>query len=453
MNLLYPIFLDLRDRPCLVVGGGNVAFNKIKRLLSSRAKITLISPRLDERLRPLVKSGVLRHRERTFKRGDVNGFFLVIGATDDREVNRLVYEEAVALGIPVNITDQPALCTFFLGATHQTGELKIAVSTNGASPEFACCIRDDLAQTYGDEYARALDFLKEYRATVREKLNDRKERRRTLKQEARKQFAGIPKPVWETEKFKKGTVYLVGAGPGDPDLITVKALQAVRKADVIFYDRLIDKRILNEARTTLLFPVSKRAGHHSFPQDQINALLAEYASQKKMVVRLKGGDPFVFGRGGEEAEFLKEKGIPFQVIPGVTSGTAVPAYAGIPLTHRDYGSKVIFVSGHGKRNTRDLSWLELAGKLDTTVVFMGLNTLPQLVAEMKRRKWPGTSPIAVISEGTQPSQNTIVSTLDDVEAMCQKKGSKSPALIVIGPTVQLHKNLNWYHPEKICANT
>ena len=446
MNILYPIFLDLRNRPCLVVGGGRVALDKTRRLLASRAEVTLISPRLDERLRSLLKNSALHYRKRTFRPGDVKGFALVISATDDRAVNRRVREEAVALGIPVNVSDQPDLCTFFLGATHQVGDLKIAVSTNGASPEFARCIRDDLAQTYGDEYAQALDFLKGNRTTIREKISDRKERRRILKREAQKRFAGIPKPAWERGTFEKGTVYLVGAGPGDPDLITVKALQAIRNADVILYDRLIDKRILQEAKTTRLLPVSKRGGYHSFPQDQINALLVEYASQKKVVVRLKGGDPFIFGRGGEEAEFLRKQGIPFRVIPGVTSGTAVPAYAGIPLTHRDYGSKVIFVSGHGKKSGRDFSWLDLAGKLDTTVVFMGLNTLSQLVDEMKRKNWPGTSPMAVISKGTQSGQKTIVSTVDNIVETCQKQGSETPALIVIGPTVRLHKELNWFHP-------
>lgn len=445
-NSLYPIFLNLRDQRCLIVGGGEVAYNKTRQLLLSKAEVTLVSPRLDERFRSLIKNGTLHYRKRTFIPADVKGFFLVISATNDRLVNRLVYEEAIALGIPVNVADQPDLCTFFLSANHQTGDLKIAVSTNGTSPEFARLIRADLAEIYGAEYALALESLKEKRAVFQGEITDPKERRQALKKEAEEEFNSIPEPKWEAEKFEKGSVYLVGAGPGDPGLITVKALQAIRKADVILYDRLIDKRILKAANTTLLIPVSKQAGHHSFPQERINTLLVKYALENKVVVRLKGGDPFVFGRGGEEAEFLKEKGIPFYVIPGVTSGTAVPAYAGIPLTHREYGAKVIFVSGHGKRNTSDLSWLELAGNLDTTVVFMGLNTLPQLVEEMKKRNWPGTSPVAVISQGTLPDQTTIVSTLNDIVETSRKKGSKSPALIVIGPTVHLYEKLNWYHP-------
>ena len=244
-----------------------------------------------------------------------------------------------------------------------------------------------------------------------------------------------------------GKVYLVGAGPGDPELVTVKAAKCLAEADVVIYDRLVDDRLLIEvpSKAELIY-VGKKAGHHTLKQPEINQLLADKAKEGKIVVRLKGGDPFLLGRGGEEAEALSDVGIPFEVVPGITSSTAVPAYAGIPVTHRGLASSVGIVTGHEDptKGNSSIAWEKLATGVDTLVFLMGMGNLAQIVDELIRNGRPPSTPVAIIREGTSPRQQTLVGTLADIAAKATESGIQSPALIVVGEVVRLRERLRWY---------
>ena len=321
----HPIFLDLAGQPVVVIGGGTVAERKIETLLESGARITVVSPEATNLIAARAEEGRITLRRRRYRTGDLAGFRLAYAATSDPEVNRAVRDEAQDSGIWLNAIDQPALCDFITPAIVRRGELTLAISTNGRCPALARRIREDLERRYGPEYTEEVERLGWIR-------------------DCEKAEAGTAAPA---DVPAPGMVYLVGAGPGDPELLTLKGQRLLARADTIVYDALVDPRVLDVCQPSAArVYVGKRRGCHSRPQEEINALLIAEARAGRTVVRLKGGDPFIFGRGGEEATALVDAGIRFEVVPGVSAGTAVPASAGIPLTHRGVTAEVVFLAGH-----------------------------------------------------------------------------------------------------------
>lgn len=450
MNTLFPIFLRLEEKPCLVVGGGRVARQKVQQLLESKASVTVIAPDADRSIQMLAKTGVIKLLRRRYKRGDVGGNSLVIGATGHETINEQVFREALSRGIPVNIVDQPDRCTFYMASIHRQGDLKIAVSTNGKNPALGQLIRNKIKEEFGLEYGRLLDKLSLDRQEIVDRVSDPGKKVRILKDMAWEEFQQLTRVNEAGDKknsdghFTKGKVYLVGAGPGDPDLITVKGLNSIGNADVIFYDALIHDRLLRHARKQAeLICVGKKPENHRFDQETIDQMLIENAERGRMVVRLKGGDPFLFGRGGEEAEALTKARIPFEVIPGVTAGVGATAYAGIPLTHRDHSSTVSFVTGHlsGSEN-RMIRWDYLSKSADTLVIYMGVRNLPNIVTELVAGGRSVETPVAVIYRGTYEDQKVVIGTLENIVNLTCEAGIRPPAITVVGNVVKLHSKLH-----------
>jgi len=417
----HPIFLDLHDQMVVIVGGGTIGERKIESLLESGARVTLVSPEVTERLAARADAGAITLHRRAYRRGDLAGCRLAYAATPDPDVNRAVRDEAQALGIWFNAVDQPDLCDFITPAVVRRGDLTLAVSTNGRCPALAKEIRQQLERTFGPECAEMV-----------ERMGEARDLERTEPGEAELPAAGI--------------VYLVGAGPGDPDLLTVKGRRLLACADTVVYDALVDPSLLDVCRpsSTRVY-VGKRAGCHARPQDAINAILVDEARAGRIVVRLKGGDPFVFGRGGEEAEAVVAAGLRFEVVPGVSAGVAVPAYAGIPLTHRAFAGEVVFVTGHDSAESAALvDWARHAASNATLVVFMGLEHLGEIAARLLEHGRSPDCPVAVIASGTTAEQRTVVAPLATVAAATAAAGLTAPALIVVGEVVALRQRLQWF---------
>ena len=454
-----PIFLSVIDCPCLVVGGGVTAQRKIGNLVRAGAAVTLVSPLLTEDLARMVGSGDLRHIPRRFEPADLSGMQLVIAATNDRAVNRQVADSARSRCIPVNCVDDPEACTFLLPSIIDRAPVVVAVSTGKASPVLARLLRSRLESLIPAGYGRLADLCASYRERVKECFSDPLDRQRFWERVlqgtvAERLFAGQPAEAeaaiereLATEGRGKGggEVYLVGAGPGDPDLLTFRALRLMQQADVVVYDRLVAEPILNlTRRDARRIYVGKERNNHAVPQQEINQLLADLARQGLRVLRLKGGDPFIFGRGGEEIDTLAAQGIPFQVVPGITAASGCAAYAGIPLTHRDHAQSVTFVTGHLKDGTIDLNWPQLAQPGQTLVFYMGLIGLPVIVRELTGHGVPPGMPVALVQQGTTPRQRVLVGTLATILEVVATDPPQPPTLVIIGEVVRLRERLSWF---------
>lgn len=457
MNNLYPAYLKLEGRRVLVVGGGKVAEQKIKGLLDCGADVTVVSPFVTSRIEGLSVNGNIHVARREYHSGDTDGFMIVIGTTNDPEVQEQIYAEACERRIPVNVVDNPDLCTFYLGSVFQQGDLKVAVSTNGKSPTIGEKIRDRIAAEFSDGYPEALERIGRIREDVHKNFRDYESRKRILEQYVnselelverkkedrdRKPETGRRKKEVRSDRTKgvdSGKVYLIGAGPGDPELITLKALRILRSAEVILYDALVGNEILAEAPGAAeKIYVGKRAGAHCVKQSEINAILIEKAGEGKRVVRLKGGDPFIFGRGGEEMETLLESGIEVEVVPGITAGIGVPTSLGLPLTHRREASSVLFLTGHedpSKPGER-VDW-EAVSHVDTIVIYMGTRNLPSIVERLIRTGVPSSKPVAVIFGGTIAHEKVVTGTLHDICGRVGEMPPGLPGLIVVGETVRV----------------
>lgn len=456
----FPIFLDLHDRLCLVVGGGEVASRKVRLLLRAGAKIELWAPALCPALAALAANSEINHRNQPFVAEAVMGAVLVIAATDDAAVNRAVYDAAKIKNIPVNVVDQPALCSFIMPSIIDRSPVQVAVSTGGASPTLARLLRARLETMIPAAYGRLAELADRFRGQVKQRFTDIHQRRLFWEQVlegpiAEQVFAG---QMHEAEQAlvmalnegqpRRGEVYLVGAGPGDPDLLSFRALRLMQQADVVLYDRLVSPQILDLVRRDAeMIYVGKARDQHAVPQDEINQTLADLAKQGKRVCRLKGGDPFIFGRGGEEIETLAAEGIPFQVVPGVTAASGCAAYAGIPLTHRDYAQSVAFVTGHLKDGTLNLNWDGLIQPHQTLVIYMGLVGLEVLSRELISRGVSADMPAALVQQGTTPEQKVIVGTLATLPEIVRREPVQAPTLIIIGEVVRLRDKLAWFHPQ------
>ncbi len=454
-----PIFLDIQHQPCLVIGGGPVAYRKLATLLRAGAKVRLVAPELTSELAELAAEGAIEHQARLFVDTDLDQMRLVIAATADRAVNRQIAELAKQRNIPVNVADQPADCSFIMPAMIDRSPVVVAVSTGTASPVLARMIRARLESLVPAGYGRLADLCARYRDQVKARFGEQRERRhfwdRVLQGGvAERVFSGhldeadaaMEQALAEDHpQSGMGEVYLVGAGPGDPDLLTFRALRLMQQADVVVYDRLVAKPIINMVRRDAKhIYVGKERNSHTMRQEEINALLAELAQAGHRVLRLKGGDPFIFGRGGEEIDTLAAQGVPFQVVPGITAANGCACYGGIPLTHRDYAQSVTFVTGHLKDGTINLNWAQLAQPHQTVVFYMGLVGLAVIVERLLAHGVPPTMPIALVQQGTTHMQKVYVGTLATILDAVERDPPQPPTLIIVGEVVQLRDKLAWF---------
>lgn len=464
----FPVFLDLKDRQCIVIGGGSVASRKIKNLINSDAKITLISPQISDDLKQLSDSNRIIFLQREYQSTDVVRAFLVVAATDNAEVNAKIAKDSDKANIMVNVADNPELCSFIFPSILDRSPVTIAVSTGGASPVLARQLRMKLETMIPSACGRLASITEEYREKVKQHFPQQEQRKTFWENALKGTFAELVYAgqdasarlllddllVKAYDNNPVGEVYLVGAGPGDPDLLTFKAVRLMQQADVMVYDRLVSKPILDMAnkRAERLY-VGKEKDNHAVPQDKINDLLVELAKQGKRVLRLKGGDPFIFGRGGEEIETLAENKIPFQVVPAITAASGCSAYAGIPLTHRDYAQSVTFATGHLKDGSINLNWKQLTQKNHTIVFYMGLTGISVISEQLQAHGMSGDMPAALIEQGTTRNQRVHIGTVGTLPQLVKDSGVRAPTLTIIGEVVQLHDKLHWYEPERHVRET
>jgi len=454
-----PIFIQIKHRPCLVVGGGSIAARKVALLRKAQADVTVVSPELCDELQILKQEGQIKHQAREFKDSDLDECVAVIAATDQRPVNEHVSELANELRLPVNVVDNPDLCSFIMPSIIDRSPVVIAVSTGGSSPVLARLIRTRLEGSIPAAYGRLAKLVESFRDKVKAAFPDVESRRGFWEKilegsVAERIFSGheseaeklLNKAIDEQSANPEmpGEVFLVGAGPGDPDLLTFRALRLMQQADVVVYDRLVSPAIMEMVRRDAeIVYVGKERDKHTMQQENINQLLVRLAKEGKRVLRLKGGDPFIFGRGGEEIELLAQEGVAFQVVPGITAANGCSSYAGIPLTHRDYAQSCVFVTGHLKDGSVDLNWKALAHPNQTVVFYMGLHGAPTLCKEMVANGLPASTPVALVEQGTTPQQRVYIATLDTLLDVIASKDIKPPTLIIVGEVVTLHEKLSW----------
>lgn len=463
---LFPIFADLRGRDALVVGGGTVARRKVEPLLEAGARVRVGAPALEPALARWAAEGRIAHVEGVFQPGWLDGAWLTVAATDDPAVNRQVAEAADARRIWANVVDDAELSRFHMPARVERGPLQIAISSGGAAPMLARLVREELETRFDASFGALAQFLGERRARIRARWPDLGERRRgfarllsgPLQALLRKGNAFAAERAFDRalkdgdNTDTRGSVALVGAGPGDPGLLTLRALRLLNEADVILHDRLASDAVLQLARRDAeRIEVGKQAGNHHATQAQINALLVAHARAGKRVVRLKGGDPFVFGRGGEELEVLRGYGIDYEVVPGITAALACAAYAGIPLTHRDHAQSLRFVTAHCKASLDTLDWPALAQERQTLAVYMGVAMLGTVQARLIAHGRGADTPFALIENGTRPEQRVVAGTLGQLAETAQAHAVRSPALLVIGEVAQFAATLHWFGDAPLIA--
>ncbi|MGG7598787.1 siroheme synthase CysG [Pseudomonas sp. WC1] len=453
-----PLFHKLQGGRVLVVGGGEIALRKARLLADAGAALRVVAPEVDGQLATLTREGGGEVLVRGYQASDLDGCRLVIAATDDSALNAQVSTEAQARSLPVNVVDAPALCTVIFPAIVDRSPLVVAVSSGGDAPVLARLIRAKLEAWIPSAYGELAGLAARFRERVKALYPDVNQRRgfwETVFQGpiAERQLAGqgaeaerlLQAMVDGAPVQQGGEVYLVGAGPGDPDLLTFRALRLMQQADVVLYDRLVAPAIIEMCRRDAeRIYVGKRRADHAVPQDKINRLLVDLARQGKRVLRLKGGDPFIFGRGGEEIEELADEGIPFQVVPGITAASGCSAYGGIPLTHRDYAQSVRFVTGHLKDGTSNLPWNDLVAPAQTLVFYMGLVGLPTICAELIRHGRAASTPAALVQQGTTRNQRVFTGTLADLPALVARHEVHAPTLVIVGEVVQLREKLAWF---------
>ena len=476
---VFPVMLHVRGRHCLVVGGGGVAVRKVESLVAEGAHVTVVAPAPQARLQALAEAGTITLERRPYRPGEAGSFALVFAATDDREVNRHVFEDAEASGIWANVADDPELCSFHLPARVRRGDLQLTISSSGEAPFATRRLRQMLERRFGQEWGEWLAAAAEFRRRVRrlrlapgdeEALFDAFFAATVLPSELRCRVPsaaevkawlgatpatvdasggidGLTVPKVEAAGTP-GLVSLVGAGPGDPGLLTLRGWRRLHAADAVVYDRLAEPALPPDLDDRIeLHCVGKVAGNHPTPQEEINGLLVRLARQGKRVVRFKGGDPFVFGRGGEEGEALAQAGVPFEVVPGVTAGVAVPAYAGVPVTHRREAVRVTFLTAHEtiKSDGPQVRWDLLARDAHASIVgYMGVTSLPTITERLLAEGMAPETPAAIIERGTTAAQRVVSSTLHRLAADAAAAGIAPPALFVISPAVRHRAVLDWF---------
>jgi len=455
---LYPLFARLDGLPVLVVGGGGVAERKTRALLDAGARVTVGAPDLTATLAQWHRDGAIAWLGGDFEPRWIDSMWLVIAATDERAVNRRVSDAAAAQRVFVNVVDDAELSSFHVPAVIDRAPLQIAISSAGAAPMLARRLRERLETLLDHALGPLAALLARARERIRATLNEPVQRRafydrvidsdvldllRAGRSDAAE--ATLDMLLATPPATAPGSVVLVGAGPGDPSLLTLAALRAMNQADVILHDRLVSPAILELARRDAeRIEVGKEAGNHHVSQDRIHALLLEHARAGRRVVRLKGGDPFVFGRGGEELEFLRDHGVPYEVVPGVTAALACAAYAGVPLTHRDHAQSVRFVTAHTRDSLGVLDWKSLAAPRQTLAVYMGVAQIAALQSGLLTAGASRRTPVAIIENGTRSAQRVIVTTLAQLPRSAARHAVKSPALLLVGNVAASAARLHWF---------
>jgi len=461
----FPAFLDLANRSCLVVGGGDIALRKARLLTSAGARITIVAPEVNDAL--------IQHAEefghdllaREFQPSDVLNNWLVVSATGRPEIEQAVYRHASDAGIFCNGVDDIANCSYITPAIVDRGSVVVAISTGGSAPVLARKLRAQIELLLPAGLSRLAALASDWRSRVAARLSNLLSRRRfwetvfdgpigslAIAGEIPAAEEKIQQLLNETDSQQTGEAWLVGAGPGDPGLLTVRALQIMQTADVIVHDRLVSTEVLNLARRDAdRISVGKIPGCRENSQGEINALLVRLVSSGKRVCRLKGGDPFIFGRGGEEAEALTKAGLPFQVVPGITAAAGCAAYSGIPLTHRDLSQSVAFVTAHGSDSVDNLDWKALARDRQTLAFYMAVRRFPDLMNNLINNGRSADTPVAIIEKGTLPEQRVIRGTLGQLTLLAAAHRVAAPAMLIVGEVAALGRG-NEHAPPQAAEN-
>lgn len=465
---MFPVMLSVRDRWCLVVGGGEVALRKIRALLDDGARVRVVAPEVVEPLRELAAGNRIAVEQRPYRPGEVSGYVLVFAATDQREVNRRVFQDAEESGVWVNVADDPELCSFHLPARVRRGPLQLSIASGGEAPFVVRRLRQALECRFDPSWGTWMEAAAGFRAEVQRREPEQNRREKCFDRffeetvdpgrlavrvpSSREQAGWLDRPTGGRRDGDEGEVTgfvsLVGGGPGCAGLLTVRGRQRLIEADAVVYDRLAAPALPCDlpARVTL-HDVGKSPGHHPVPQEEINKLLVRLAREGKRVVRFKGGDPYVFGRGGEEAEALVAAAVPFEVVPGVTAGIAAPGRMGIPVTHRGESASLTLLTAHEavEEEGSPARWDLLARDPRATLVaYMGVAALPRVVKRLLAEGMDAGMPAALVERGATSAQRSVVSTLADLPEAVVREGLRPPALIVIGPTVRHAERLDWF---------
>ncbi|WP_266159856.1 siroheme synthase CysG, partial [Dyella silvatica] len=455
---LYPLFADLSGRAVLVIGGGAVAERKAATLIEVKAQVTVNAPELTPQLRRWVEQGLIAHRPDAFRETWLDRVWLVVAATSDRETNRLVASLAELRRIFVNVVDDAELSSFHVPAVVDRAPLTIAISSGGAAPMLARLVRERLESLLDPSLGALTTLAARLRTRIRARLPEMAARRRFYEQlfagpvaallrQARPQEArrAAERALLAEAKGTQGSVVLVGAGPGDPGLLTLRAVRAMNEADVILHDRLVSAEVLALARRDAeRIEVGKQAGNHHYTQDAIHDLLLQHVRAGRRVVRLKGGDPFVFGRGGEELQFLRQHSIAYEVVPGITAALACAAYAGVPLTHRDHAQAVRLLTAQCQRSHDALDWHALAQERQTLAVYMGVSELAAFSARLLAHGRAASTPFALIENGSRAEQRVVTGTLANMPQRASAHNVRSPALLILGEVAALAESLAWF---------
>lgn len=453
----FPMFADLHGKPVLLVGGGHVALRKARSLLSAGALLKVVSHHFLDDFVAWRAEGKAELLQADFSETQLADIWLVIAATDDDALNARVHQAALAQRVWINTVDQQDKCEFIFPSIIDRSPIQIAISSGGAAPVLVRRLREQLESLLPQYLGTLASLVGKYRKKVQEKLSNFAERRQfyekvfnsnvvSLLQRAQHDEAETAlQTQLDAHQPNHGEVFVVGAGPGDPELLTLKALQLMQQADVVVYDYLVSQPILDLVRRDAeLICVGKKAGAHSVAQEDTNALLIKLALDGKKVCRLKGGDPFIFGRGAEEIEVLLPHQIPFQVVPGITAAAGCAAYAGIPLTHRDHAQAVQFVTGHCQKDGKEPDWQSLGRPNQTLVIYMGLMKSAHIQARLLEAGRAPATPVAILENGTRPEQRVITGELAQLASLIEQHQVQSPALLVIGEVVSLQHKLAWY---------
>lgn len=463
MSLL-PLFIDIKNKPCLVIGGGVIASRKVNMLCKAEADITIVAPNICQELESLCEKADITTHSREFCDADIKDQALIIAATDNKSLNKHISQLAKQNNILVNVADDFKQGDVVLPSVIDRDPIQIAVTTGGASPVLARLLRRNLERCTPSAYGSLASLVEKYRQSATEAITDDDSRRRFWEEVLQGPIAEMvlagKLSVAEEALQKKlttkdfinndtGEVYLVGAGPGDPDLLTFRALRLMQQADAVVYDRLVSDQIMDLVRKDAeKIYAGKQRANHALQQESINHLLVRLAKEGKRVLRLKGGDPFIFGRGGEEIETLMDEGIHFQVVPGITAAAGCASYSGIPLTHRDHAQACIFVTGHLRDGTVNLNWKMLAHANQTIVFYMGLHGLNIICQQLTKHGLSADTPAALITKGTTPDQRVLIGDLSSLPNLVVAQHVQGPTLIIVGSVVSLHTKLHWFLTEK-----
>lgn len=463
-----PLFHNLNGKRVIVIGGGEIALRKVRLVAEASALITIVAKEYCADLVDIrdsnAKKGIhnLELITAPYQQQHIENYpdaVLVIAATNDPELNREVSKHAQQAHMLSNVVDDPGYSTVIFPSIVDRSPIQIAISSGGDAPVLVRLIRTQLESLFPAGMSKLAALAGSFREKVKAKFSNGADRKAFWEEVfggpiAEQAYSNnldeaerlLKDKLDTTEEFKTGEVYLIGGGPGDPDLLTFKAIRLMQQADIVLYDRLVSKPVLNLVRrdATRIY-VGKTAGDHPVTQENINQKMVDYALEGNRVVRLKGGDPFIFGRGGEELETLAEQGIPFQVVPGITAASGCASYAGIPLTHRDHAQSVRFIAGHHRSGKLDLNWNELAQPNQTLVFYMGLNGLETICEQLKAHGLDANMPVALVEKGTSDKQRVFTGNLDTLPSIVRKAEAKAPTLIIVGTVVSLHDKLAWFN--------